>query len=123
MLLKKTYLDKSNIDGIGLFSGETIKAGEIVWKNSRCSEIEYSENEWKELPIQFKESITKYVYVQNNKYILNLDNSRHLNHSDSPNLDMDENGNNIAVCDIEIGVELTCNYKLFYDTDWLNKTI
>ena len=32
MLLVETYLDKSSINGLGVFSTHKIKQGEIIWK-------------------------------------------------------------------------------------------
>lgn len=109
--------------GLGLFSGEFIKKGTIVWKNHTSSEIAYSEKEFFELPEKFRKNIEKYVYKCDGEYRLNLDDSRHYNHSDEPNTLEDVHGNFIAARDIEHGEELTCNYRLFYDNDWAEKIL
>ena len=46
MLRVKTYLDKSNIDGIGLFANENIKKGQILWQYVSNFDKEFSFDEY-----------------------------------------------------------------------------
>jgi hypothetical protein len=46
MLTVKTYLDKSNISGIGLFAGENIKKGTITWKFNPHIDIYFSKKDF-----------------------------------------------------------------------------
>ena len=125
MLTIKTYIRESKIPnaGLGLFSFEFIPKGNIVWKETEFSEIRYTQSEWDNLPQQMRDNIAIYAYKSNGKYHLNIDNSRHMNHSDKPSLVVDDNGNNIAATDIHPGDELTCNYKDFYDNDYLESIL
>ena len=125
MLVKKTYISKSKIPnaGLGLFAGEKILKGEKVWVNHPCSEKVYQPDEWDALPKEFKNSIEMYVYKSDGLYRINIDNSRHFNHSVTSSVIMDDDGNNVAVSDLCIGDEITCDYSLFYDSDWLSKTL
>lgn len=124
MLVVKTYIDFSEIlnAGLGLFAGEKILQYQIIWKNNSGSEVKYSQKNWNALPEPFRKSIEKYVYRFNGIYILNLDDSRHMNHSDTPNTIQDELGDYIASRDISDGEELTCNYSVFNDNEWFDGT-
>ncbi len=125
MLTIKTYISKSKIPeaGLGLFCGESVERGDIVWKNTKYSEIIYSEVEWDKLPSEFKDNVSIYVYKCKGYYHLNLDNSRHMNHSTNPSVIEDDNGNNVASFELSVGDEITCDYTKFYDGDWFGMTI
>lgn len=124
MLTIKTYISKSKIPnaGLGLFCAESVNKGDIVWKNDNCSEIVYSESQWNRLPDGFKDNITIYAYKCKGKYRLNLDNARHMNHSDNPTAIENTFGDNIASEDLKAGDEITCDYTTFYDEDYLSMT-
>lgn len=70
---KLTYIDKSDISGLGLFAGEYISKGEIVWIQTKWSEIIYTEQEWEDIPDKYKHNIRKYVYKYGGNYHLNID--------------------------------------------------
>ena len=120
MLLIKTYLSKDRYGGIGCFAGEFVKKGQHVWTWDARIDIQYKQKDFFSLPQEKQEEIRKYGYSVDSNQIyveFNLDNCRHINHSETPtiiytNNNGDENG--FAACDIEIGTELTDNY---YDTD------
>jgi len=120
MLTIKTYLDKSNISGIGLFAGEFIKKGTITWKFSPLLDIYFSKKDYSLLPENTKEFINEYGSLSkvSNKYIISIDNTRFTNHSSTPNLDsikMENEPELVAIAnrDINIGEEMTINYKGF----------
>jgi uncharacterized protein len=117
MLLVKTFLDKSKIHGIGLFTDQFISKGTIVQKFISGFDLTIDEKNLDKLPEAAKEQFLTYAYKNKNtgKYILCADNARFLNHSDNPNL-ISDNPNeeiDIAVRDIQIGEELTVNYNDF----------
>ena len=122
MLMVKTFLKFSDIHGVGCFTAEDIKAGDIVWKFDPVLDIELPESALKSLPPSVISFFQMYSYGQKNgnekTYILCGDHARHMNHSSEPNLleSGDENAYNIAARDIKAGEELTCNYNEF-DTD------
>ena len=127
MLLVKTYLDKSNIHGIGLFAGQDIPRGTRIWEYNPLVDHVYTKQEWEELkcslPSGFIDSM--YVYKQGGKYCLNLDNDRFTNHQDEDyNIGNSEDLDNdftYALMDIKEGEELTCNYNEFMDDDMLEE--
>ena len=118
MLLVRTRLDKSEIDGIGLFADEFIPAGSVVWERNLMIDLELTRSEIERLASTSRGQVLKYSYLdlKSGKYIFCGDDARFFNHSDEPNcLDIagPENGVTIACRDIAAGEELTCDYSLF----------
>jgi hypothetical protein len=128
MLMVKTELRESLGKGIGLFAGQKIFRGTVVWKeDSGLTEKVYSEEEWRKLEKDLSgesfSQIEKYVYKYNRdgKYYLCIDDTRFINHSETPNIEEDEDGNDIAIKDIKEGEEIFTDYGKFYDkTFFLN---
>ena len=122
MLLVKSFLTFSEIHGVGCFTAEDIKAGQIVWKLDPVFDVEFDEDVLTQAEESVADFLKTYAYGQQNNakktYILCGDHSRHMNHSENPNLVEAGNGNalNIALRDIKAGEELTCDYHAF-DTD------
>jgi len=114
MLRVKTYLDKSSVHGIGVFSAQDIKVGDLVWKFVPEIDriIEYSFESFRDYNAQDKDFIDTYSYYdkQLNKWILSADNDRFTNHSDTPNTFAVDNGEVFACRDISIGEEITIDY-------------
>jgi uncharacterized protein len=114
MLQVRTYLDKSQIHGLGVFAAESIKRGQLIWKfNSSIDKIIEKRTGFTKFEIEF---INTYAYFdkQLGNWILPVDNDRFTNHSDNPNTIPHNNGNVVAAKDIIIGEEFTINY---YDID------
>ena len=109
MLQVETYIDKSQIDGIGLFANQEILKGTIVWKYNPDIDIELKEFVANEIEFKF---IEKYSYYDNqlDKWLLAGDHDRFTNHSETPNTAAIADGTMIASCDIHKGEEITTNY-------------
>lgn len=107
MLKVKTALKASPIHGIGLFAKQFIPKGTIVWEMSEL-DLKLTREEFNRLDDITKELFNYYGFTDGGHYILGVDNSRFVNHSDSPNV-----VNDIAARDIEIGEEITYDYKNF----------
>ncbi len=110
MLLVKTYLDKSPIDGIGLFAREDIEIGEKIseydaWFNPLIRKSSYNSIT--------KDFLRKYGVFEKVHigYRLYLDDERFMNHSDDPNTIQEDVNTCIAKVNIKKGEEITCNYK------------
>ncbi|MFA6254346.1 MAG: SET domain-containing protein [Candidatus Paceibacterota bacterium] len=114
MFYKKTYLDKSLIEGIGLFSGEDIIKGELVYKHSPRFQHILSPEELESLPKDEKDTFAHYGYLWQGKWYLDFDDVRFLNHATEPNLVLADEGI-VATRDIVKGEELTQDYKDFED--------
>lgn len=117
MLIVKTFVKDSGIHGLGCFAGEDIKQGQLVWRFDQGIDLVFTEEEVKKLPNPFQEFLKIYAYSpmseSSKTYILCADHARHMNHSESPNLSETPDGNNIALRDIKMGEELTCDYTAF----------
>jgi len=127
MLLVKTKLAPSKINGIGLFADEFIPKGKIIWQFKTGFDIKKTKAELESLSEPSKNQWLKYAYLNpvNNKYILCFDDARFFNHSENPNIGNAEQKKDgemadISLSDIQIGEELTCNYKTF-DADYSYK--
>ncbi len=120
MLLVKTKLDKSPIEGIGCFTEEFIPKGTPVWKFQDGFDLKIHTSDIEKLSEAGKVQFLKYAYkTKGDIYVLCFDDARFFNHADNPNLTEIDDGNegiNIAVKDIQNGEELTCDYK-FFDMD------
>ncbi len=117
MLRIKTVLKFSPIHGLGCFSMEPIKKGQLVWTFDSGSDLVFDEHELLLLPEAFREFLKTYGYVplrlDKKETILCADHARHMNHSEDPSLLETPEGHNIAARDIAIGEELTCDYREF----------
>ena len=117
VLLVKTKLSTSTIHGFGVVADEQIPAGKEVWRFQPGFDLEKSEEEMKSLPEVASGWFKTFGYLDHhfNKYILSFDNARFINHSEDPNLrpdyTADSRGVGIAHKTIDVGEELTINYR------------
>jgi SET domain-containing protein len=110
MLLIDTYLDKSPIEGIGVFTKMRLPKGTITWRfNPHLDRILYEHDTYSIAEHLF---LQKYAYydLQLKHWILCVDNDRFTNHSDTPNTGPNEKGEVVTLRDIEVGEELTIDY-------------
>lgn len=128
MLTVKTFLDRSRVHGIGLFADQFISKSSIVWEFNPSVDFAYDESAWRKLrnklsPHSFY-SIRKYSYKEKGQYILCVDNSQFMNHSnENANIIQDEEANSMrAMRDISVGEELLCNYFEYSDFDDFHRT-
>jgi hypothetical protein len=118
MFIVRTSLRPSRIQGIGCFADEPIKKGQIVWQYDPRFDIHIPLSELTSFPPAVQEHLRIYTYVElvdgQEVMVYCADLSKHMNHSNSPNLlDTPDNLQQIAAYDIEAGEELTCNYFTF----------
>lgn len=117
MLLVKTVLCRSPIDGIGCFADQFIPAGTPVWRFVPCFDVI--------LPPSFTaemcdpEFLDKYAQQcpLTGYYILCPDDARFINHSDAPNIKakaplFDPMNTHNALRHIKRGEEITCDYRI-----------
>lgn len=118
MFTIKTKLDKSDIQGIGVFADEDVSKGDVVWKYHSILDITMSVTDVEVQDETIKNYLKKYAYldVNDNHYYLCGDNARFTNHSDDPNVITFTNEIQIAVRDIKKGEEITESYYT-YDSD------
>jgi len=120
MLLIKTYLKESGVEGIGCFAREKVLKGTAIWRFVDDFDLEISEETVNSLSEGCREQVLKYAYKSphSHKYVLCSDDARFFNHSDSNNVINIEvegfkEGLDIASRDILAGEELTYNYRTF----------
>ena len=124
MLLVRTRLQPSPIDGIGLFADEFIPRGTVIWRFDPTIDQRFDGSALKSLSDGAREQIEKYSYREKHSglYVLCGDDARFFNHSAEPNCyDIYESEGHpddahdvtIALRDIHPGEELTCDYSLF----------
>jgi SET domain-containing protein len=115
MFLVKTKLIETSHKGIGVEATQLIPKGTIIWKYcDRFNKVFKAEELQHLTPIE-KDFIDTYMYSnEQGDYVLDLDNSRFMNHSDNPNTSFPyDDVYGYATKDIKIGDELTCDYKEF----------
>jgi len=118
MLLVKTYLDKSKIHGIGLFSGQSIPKGKIVYKLSPKLDINLPAGKFNKLDCYSKKQIKHYGHVikKGDRWCLAFDDIRFCNHNKNGNITTDKKSAKyqlIAKTDIKKGDEITQDYAEF----------
>jgi uncharacterized protein len=120
MLMVKTRLGQSAIEGLGLFAEEDIPKGTVTWRFVPGFDQTFAPAEIESLPDAARAEMLRYTYLhtRTGKYVACLDNARFMNHSDVPNTmgayhGPDDEGYDIATRDIAKGEELTCDYRLF----------
>lgn len=116
MLIVKTKIGPSKIDGIGLFAVEDILKGTMIWKFDPKIDRLLSEEEIARLAEPLQERFHNYAFFDKKycKYMFCGDDGRFFNHSDNPNCDDGIDDVTIALRDIKEGEELTVNYRSFY---------
>lgn len=124
MLLIKTHLAPSNIEGVGLFARQNIKKGTVTWKYTPEFDSSFETKRIKEMPKLLQDFILNYssLSMVTDKYILGNDNVRFTNHSSKPNLESVNVKGEIekvarAKRDIKKGEELTIDYRTFDKSD------
>lgn len=114
MLVVKTKLKESPINGIGLFADQDIKKGELVWREHPVFHRIISYTEYDELPPMNKEFVKKHAteYQNEGMFYLDLDDTRFINHSENPNTEWSEKWTDkaYALRDITTGEEITVDY-------------
>lgn len=120
MLLVKTLIGPSPIEGMGLFAAEPIKAGTVTWRFLPGFDQLFTVEQIAGLPDVARAALETYTYLHapSGLYIYCLDNARFMNHADLPNTagvhrEGAIDGYDIAIRDIAAGEELTCDYRTF----------
>ena len=114
MLLVPTYLRRSPIHGLGVFTPVAIPAGTVIWEFDPELDWRLTEEALERFPEPFRARFRVWCYREEDSglHVLCGDNARFMNHSFTPNCD-DAGACTIAVRDIAAGEELTCDYRSF----------
>ncbi|MFD0988451.1 SET domain-containing protein [Methyloligella solikamskensis] len=119
MMLIRTYIAPSTIQGIGVFSQDFVPKGTLIWGLHEKLDVQMSASDIEALPPHMQEFVRTYSYphLERDGYVIvDSDNGRFMNHSDEPNTDFRDFYKGLALDDIQAGTELTCDYReLFPD--------
>lgn len=108
--MKKTYTDKSNIHGIGLFASEPIKPGDLIFTVSGALHLV---KDFDLLPKSLKKASDDWVGISRYRYIdTKASPIRFINHSCEPNAALRTPRRLIAMKAIAAGEEITMDYSL-----------
>ena len=116
MLLVRTFLAPSPIEGVGCFSANHVSRGRAIWRFVPGFDRLIMPDFARELDPDFLDK-----YAQRCPYsgcwILCADNARLMNHSEEPNVRVvaplsDPRRTHDAIRDIAAGEELTCDYRV-----------
>jgi SET domain-containing protein len=116
MLLTRTYLAASPIEGVGVFSAEPIAAGTLIWQLNPDLDRVVALKAVEALPQVVQEYILRYSFphLEMDGYlVIDFDNGRFMNHLEKPNTDFTVFDKGYALSDIASGEEITCNYSEF----------
>jgi uncharacterized protein len=115
VLLIEAELRNSEIHGIGLFCREAILKGAKVWAFNPLFDLVVNEAEIMALPQPVINFMKMYSYRsrETKELIVNVDLSKHMNHSEKPTLVSDDESNYYAAENLPAGTELTCDYRVF----------
>lgn len=120
MLLTDTYVDKSNIHGLGLFSNEDVLKGTILWVFNPVIDHIIRKDEIADLPEHTQDWIKTRAWEDGDgHYRIGIDNDKFINHSSDPNSGFFPDAYVwIALRDIKKGEEITEDYTSFSASDY-----
>jgi SET domain-containing protein len=116
MMLVRTYLAQSEIQGLGVFAGEFVPAGKQLWVLNPKFDIFVHTDEISMLPAHMQDYVARYSYPHleiDGVRIVDCDDGKFMNHSDRPNTDFHIFDRGYALVDIAPGDEITCSYFEF----------
>jgi hypothetical protein len=117
MLLIDVYLDKSQIEGIGVFAKNPIAKGTLIWKFDPHFDRLIPNEVWEAQTGAVKTYLDRYCYPSRSSsghIVFEADDARYMNHSDNPNCDVSNENAMYALKDIAPREELTCDYNIFF---------
>lgn len=114
MYVIKTYLDKSPIEGIGVFAGEDVAEGAVVWRLVPEFDLVIRPDDAAGLPERARAHLKRHAYLSAGRLILCADHGQYTNHSETPNTgSTDDQDVEYALKPIRKGDEITADYRLF----------
>lgn len=117
MFVINTYIAKSDIEGVGVFTAEAVKAGQVISKFEPEFDRLIPTRAYLAAPAHLKALLDRYAFPHPEKpefIVYEVDNSRFMNHSKTPNTDYSDFAAGRALRDIAAGEELTCDYDSFF---------
>jgi hypothetical protein len=117
MLRVKAYIAPSGIHGIGLFAGEPIVKGTVIWGFDPPVDLRFKPEQLRDMSGEMKLFLSRYAYSDRGTLVLCGDHARFMNHSPEANCGNDPTRHyTLALRDIAQGEELTDNYASMEDS-------
>lgn len=123
MLVVKTFLSRDSRGGTGLFAGEYIKAGSLIWQYNEVVDQFYTVSQYFALCDEARRIVSHHGYRATvngvHGILLSHDNDRFVNHSLSADIEcryeeVNPVDSRFAIItagrDIDAGIEITANY-------------
>ena len=120
MFIVETIIKNAGKKGIGVFATSNIRKGQLIWKFDENFKLCWSEKKFNKLHPIAQAYIRKHgAKESHNMWYLDIDNTKYINHSSSPNLlfvssknksDYGDIMSGVALCNIKKGEEITCDY-------------
>lgn len=117
MLTVITYIAPSAIEGVGVFTAERIGKGQVISRFDPAFDRLIPREDYENAPPYLKTLLDRYAFPHPNDLdliVYEVDNSRFMNHSPTPNTDFSNFAAGVALRDIAAGEELTCDYNSFF---------
>jgi SET domain-containing protein len=117
MFIISTYIAKSEIEGVGVFTAEPIVKGQIISRFEPEFDRLVPTADYLAAPPHLKALLDRYAFphpLSPEFVVYEVDNSRFMNHSENPNTDYSDFAAGVALRDIAAGEELTCDYNDFF---------
>ncbi len=126
MIHIKYKLDKSVNHGIGLFSGEDLKTGQLIYTASPLLDVNITQEQFDSLSDREREEIKWWGFKLTDEGIwhVDFDVSKFINHSYEATVTQDTKHKDaylVATRDIKAGEELTQNYLEFESAEDLKQ--
>lgn len=115
MLRIAAHVGPSPIAGIGLFAGEAVPAGTVVWRHDPGIDATFDPARGIEPRLQALLDEHGWFNEQDGRWYLAADNMRFMNHAVEPNTCERDRFTVVAARDIAAGEELTCDYQATCD--------
>ena len=116
MMLVQTYVAPSEVEGVGVFAAKKIEKGDLIWRYDPSFDRLVPATWARDHTPMMQDFLKKYAYPAHDEpemLVIEIDNGRFMNHTETPNTDFTRVIEGYALRDIEPGEELTCNYSEF----------
>lgn len=126
MMHIKYKLRESPIHGIGLYTDEDLKMGQVVATASPKLDVNISQADFESLDEKEKNEVEYWGFwdKMNNVWHVDFDNTKFINHSEQPTVTQDLEKKDmylVTTRDLKKGEELTQNYLEFESVESLKK--
>lgn len=127
MMLVKTYVTQSSIEGLGLFAADDIPANTQIWAYHENLDQVLTDARLEKMPEWQSDFFRKYCFSSGDLYYYCIDDARFMNHSKTPNV-IDKPEGTFTARHIKAGEELCCDYAgmghtpkdIAFNTGWLS---